>query len=103
MLATKKIIINPRCKTLIRHIRNCKWKSADKKSTFARSPDNGHYDAVDAAKYLVRMISYTKNPYPAYYNATMRDSFGTPVSKKDTYGQSMNDVYKTIFNVKRRK
>ncbi len=103
MLATKKIIINPRCKTLIRHIRNCKWKSADKKSTFARSPDNGHYDAVDAAKYLVRMISYTKNPYPSYYNATMRDSFGNSLSKKDTYSQSMESVYKTIFNVKRRK
>lgn len=101
MLASKKIIIHPRCKTLIRHLRNCKWKSTDKKSTFARSPDNGHYDAVDAAKYLVRSISYTKNPYPAHYNMNLRDVHVQNPNK--FYGQTSNDVYKAIFNIGRKK
>lgn len=100
MLASKKIIINPRCKTLIRHLRNCKWKNVETKTTFARSPDNGHYDAVDAAKYLVRSISYAKNPYPAHYNYDLKDLYVNNAS--NFYGQSSNDAYRAIFNIKRK-
>lgn len=70
MLGNKKIIIHPRCKVLLRHLRNVKWDSSGKK--FARSPDNGHYDLVDAAIYLVRHIIYTRNPYPAHYDLNLR-------------------------------
>lgn len=100
MLATKKIIINPRCKFLIRHLRNCKWKNVETKTTFARSPDNGHYDTVDAAKYLVRSISYSKNPYPSHYNYELKDLYVNNPSK--FYGQASTDVYKAIFNIKRK-
>jgi hypothetical protein len=100
MLATKKIIISPKCKTLIRHLRNCKWKNVETKTTFARSPDNGHYDTVDAAKYLVRSISYSKNPYPAHYNYDLKDLYIN--NPTNFYGQSTNDVYKAIFNIKRK-
>jgi hypothetical protein len=100
MLANKKIIINPKCKTLIRHLRNCKWKNVETKTTFARSPDNGHYDAVDAAKYLIRSITYTKNPYPAHYNYNLKDlHIQNPTN---FYGQQSHDIYRTIFNVKRK-
>ena len=49
MLATGKVIISPKCKTLIRHLRNCRWKNTEQKKTFARSPDNGHYDEIGRA------------------------------------------------------
>jgi hypothetical protein len=100
MLANKKIIINPKCKTLIRHLRNCKWKNVETKTTFARSPDNGHYDAVDAAKYLIRSITYTKNPYPAHYNYNLKDLHVH--NPTNFYGQQSHDIYRTIFNVKRK-
>jgi hypothetical protein len=100
MLATKKIIINPRCKTLIRHIRNCKWKKTESKSSFARSPDNGHYDAVDALIYLIRSISYTKNPYSNYYNTSANDMY--VVNPRSFYSNATLDTYKTIFNVKKK-
>lgn len=100
MLANKKIIISPKCKTLIRHLRNCKWKNVETKTTFARSPDNGHYDTVDAAKYLIRSISYTKNPYPAHYNYNLKDLYVH--NPTNFYGQQSHDIYRTIFNIKRK-
>lgn len=100
MIANKKIIIHPRCKTLIRHLQNVKWKSANDKSLFARSPDNGHYDAVDALCYLVRHVAYSKNPYPATYGMNMKDLY---IAKPEKFnGQSQLDVYRKIFNAPRK-
>ena len=101
MLATGKVIISPKCKTLIRHLRNCRWKNTEQKKTFARSPDNGHYDAVDAATYFVRSIAYSKNPYPAHYNMDMSDLYVNSPSK--FYGQSSLDSYRAIFNVRKKR
>lgn len=100
MLANKKIIINPKCKNLIRHLRNCKWKNVETKTTFARSPDNGHYDTVDAAKYLIRSISYTKNPYPLHYNYNLQDLYVN--NHKNFYRQNNLDTYKAIFNIRKK-
>lgn len=104
MLASKKIIIHPRCQTLIRHLKNVKWDSSGKK--FARSPDNGHYDLVDALVYLIRHIVYSKNPYPAHYDLNLRreDMF---VSNPNNYysnykGLDIQAFYK-MLNVKDKK
>lgn len=105
MLAAKKIIINPRCKTLIRHLRNVKWASSNNKSKYARTELDFHYDAVDAAIYMVRHIVYSKNPYPAYYNVGMRDAFGTPIVPREEFnaGMTQMDAYRKMFNIKPRK
>lgn len=60
-----KIIINPRCKTLIIHLEAATWNKA--RTELDRSPDNGHYDFLPALSYLIRNIQFNKNPYPAYY------------------------------------
>ena len=73
MLAGEKIIINPKCTTLIRHIKNARWKEKGNKDDFARSPDDGHYDAVDALLYFIRAVNYNKNPYPAGYGFNVRN------------------------------
>lgn len=96
LLANKKIIIHPRCETLRRHLKNIKWDKARKK--FARSADNGHYDAVAALIYFIRNIIYAKNPYPSTYNSTSRDLFGLVPGKTDTNTQI--EIFKQIFNVK---
>ncbi len=64
-IAAEQILINPKCKTLIYHLRNGSW--AKSKKDFARSPDAGHYDAIDSLIYLIRNIIETKNPYPPGY------------------------------------
>lgn len=104
LIGNKKIIINPRCKTLIQHLKNVKW--AKNRRTFARSADDGHFDAVDALKYLVRHVRTDKNPYPTNFDFNMKDLY-TPNRKQGNVPQVTNyqqlQVYNTIFNLKRKK
>jgi len=97
MLANKKVIINPRCKTLIRHLKNVRWDK--QKNKFARSVDDGHYDAVDALKYFVRTIALTKNPYPSHYDLNPSGLFVRNPDKFKPNNEQI-EIYKTIFNVK---
>lgn len=62
MLKDEHIIINPRCTNLIRHLETGVWNKS--KSSYERSGDNGHFDAIDSLKYLVRNVDFTHNPYP---------------------------------------
>jgi hypothetical protein len=62
-LGNENIIINPRCKNLIYHLKTGIWDKQRK--SFARSPDAGHFDLIDALIYLVRNVQWSKNPYPA--------------------------------------
>lgn len=104
LLSSNKIIIDPKCKTLIRHLKHVRWDSKTNKHRFARSPDNGHYDAVDALKYLVRHISYTRNPYPSNYDMKMRDAYNWVKSPDAPLVQQMSqvDLFKKIFHIKPR-
>jgi hypothetical protein len=103
-LKKREIIINPRCVTLIRHLRNVKWRKGEK-SVFSRSVNDGHYDAVSALIYLLRVIDYKKNPFPASFGATQKDLFGNYIlDKKETNKNSVNlDAFRKIFNVKEKK
>jgi phage terminase large subunit len=73
LLKNFQIIIHPRCKTLIQHLKYATW--ATNKKTYARDTNNGHYDAVDALKYLVRNVQMTKNPYPTNYGLGSGDNW----------------------------
>jgi hypothetical protein len=66
LMQNERIIINPRCKTLINHLEAAVWNKS--KTSFERSADNGHFDAIDSLKYLVRNVQLNKNPYPAFFN-----------------------------------
>jgi len=91
MLEQEKIIINPKCESLIRHLSHCKWKSTKSNDNkFSRSPDNGHYDAVDAMLYGIRAISFKRNPYPYGYDMNLR--------KEDLHIQNV-DNYRNYNNV----
>lgn len=99
MLQTGKIYIDPRCVTLVRHLKNARWKDASSKDTFSRSPDDGHYDAVDALIYLIKSIAYTKNPYPRNYNNNNSTIYYPPLAHENKQ-QSNMDIYKSIFGKK---
>lgn len=58
-----RLLINPRCKNLILHMKSAIWNKH--RTDFARSKDFGHYDLVAALVYLNRSISRHKNPLPA--------------------------------------
>lgn len=61
----RKIIINPKCKQLIYHIKNALWDKNRKQ--YIRSSTAGHFDFVDALLYLVRNVDWNRNPYPVNY------------------------------------
>jgi hypothetical protein len=63
LVKSGRIIINPRCKTLIYHLEGAIWNKA--RTTFARSADKGHFDCVASLIYLCRNINLNKNPFPA--------------------------------------
>lgn len=74
MIQNEQIIINPRCVHTINHLEKGIWNK--NKTSFERSSDFGHYDAIDALKYLVRNVQLTKNPYPPHYlNPTNSNQF----------------------------
>jgi DNA-binding transcriptional regulator WhiA len=106
MLAKRQIIIHPRCTTLLRHLKNVRWKSVNNKEKFARSPDDGHYDAVDALKYMIRALNVTKNPYPHHYvpgpDAPFVEQYLYANSPKHNGSESKMDIYKAIFGIKKR-
>ena len=98
MIGNGQIIIHPRCVTLIRHLKNVRWDKQRKK--FARSADDGHYDAVEALKYLVRTIEYKKNPYPAHYQMNMSGLFVRDPAKFEERGNDQLEKYRQIFGIK---
>lgn len=104
MFQSEKIVINPRCVTLIFHLKNARWKDSSSKDDFARSPGLGHYDAVDACLYLIKSINYSKNPYPVNYGRSGDDTFydNNRFGYKSTQKQINIAVYESIFGIKKR-
>jgi len=104
MLQNEKIIINPRCETLIQHLTNGRWKDSSAKDDFARSPGLGHYDAIDAMLYLVKSVNFSKNPYPVNYGRNTDDTFydnGRFGYKSNSKVQNIA-VYESIFGIKKK-
>jgi hypothetical protein len=101
MLADGNILINPRCKTLIRHLKDAKWASTTDKDTFGRCPFGSHYDAVDALVYLINGMDFSNNPYPRDYDRQLgTDAFRVPGRQQEVKGA---DVYRKILNMKKGK
>jgi len=98
MVNGNKIEINPKCVTLIRHLKNAEWASTTSKDTFARCPQGSHYDAVDACAYLVKAIDFKRNPYPKNFGMQYRseDMFNNLTTKTI----EKENVYRTILNMK---
>jgi len=99
LLKNRRVIIHPRCKTLIRHLDNVRFKNGNS-SDFARSEDDGHYDAVDALKYMLRHVQFNKNPYPTHYGLNTNDLYVHNSAGFNSINQM--DVYKKIFGIKKR-
>lgn len=60
------VAIHPRCEVIRLHLRTAIWNKG--RTSYARSDEQvGHFDGVDAAKYLVRHVLPNKNPYPEHY------------------------------------
>lgn len=99
IINNNKIAINPRCKVLIRHLKNAKWASTSNKDTFARCPQGSHYDAVDACAYLLKAIDFKRNPYPKNYGLNLKteDQFNNYSNKPKIENEN---IYRKLLNMK---
>ena len=86
LIKTGRIVINPRCKTLIAHLKGAVWNK--NRTDFARSPDKGHYDLVAALMYLCRNVDFSRNSAPMdgykpnyHYNENPTVQPATPFEK----------------------
>lgn len=101
LLKSHKIIINPRCVGLISHLKNAIWNKA--RTSYVRNNTFGHFDALDALKYLVRMVDFNKNPYPAGYDLDPRKDYQIPIkaSPNNKLDNSLRDIFKIRPNRRR--
>ena len=102
LAASGKIIINPKCTTLIRHMKDGKWASVSSRDTFGKCPMGSHYDAIDALVYLVKGMDLRSNPYPKDFDRQL----ATDAYRMPGYSNNQNsintDVYRKILNIKRK-
>jgi hypothetical protein len=97
MIRECQVAISPKCKTLVSHLKNATWDRQRK--DFSRSPDLGHYDAVDAALYMVRNIDKNRNPYPPGYKYRGRnDIYQINQDKYDKNIEQFCKILKRIEN-----
>ncbi len=102
-----RIIINPRCKHLIAHIKYASWNKS--RQSFNRSQDHGHYDGVHALTYFCRAIQQGKNPYPASFGMGSGDSWFDLNKGKDNNlslppktVEALSNVFKIRSSLRRR-
>lgn len=65
-VAGHKIVIHPRCRQVVSHLRTAIWNKA--RTGYERAAGFGHFDFVDALVYLVRNVQQSRNPYPAHWH-----------------------------------
>jgi PBSX family phage terminase large subunit len=111
MLKQGKIIINPRCKNLLYHIKTAKWHrvksgpNAGDVRGFQRvkASSDGvfkahHCDAVDAMIYLARNVDYNKNPYPDGYFEMNGENIFRPNGRLSAENKKLKSLMNAMMN-----
>lgn len=99
LIASKQIIINPRCKVLISHLKAGIWDKS--KTKFARSALKfGHFDAIDSLKYMVRNVNFQANPFPHNYGKPSGEN--TFYTEGKPNNNSNEEMFNRIMNIKKK-
>jgi hypothetical protein len=97
LIAEERIIINPKCKQLIFHLKNATWNR--NKTEYERSLDGGHYDLIDSLAYLIRNIAYARNPYPKGYGLAHGDgAFRIGSESRNSFESHLINMFSTKKN-----
>ena len=90
LIQKKRIRVHPRCRTLISHLNYGTWN--ERRTSFDREPGFGHWDAIDALKYLSRIVDWKRNPIPADFGIspfTHQTHFVPKNSAADSFKRAM--------------
>lgn len=97
MVQAKRLLIHPRCRTLISHLKNAVWDN-NTKDTFARIEGFGHFDAIDALVYMLRNVRKHHNPFPAEGQPSSDTHW---VSRMDTERSPTAKVFERLFPIRK--
>jgi hypothetical protein len=108
-IEAERIIIHPRCKNLIYHLKYAQWhytKQGTFTGKFKHLKGNNsagllksHADALDALIYLVRNLQTTKNPFPQNYGVDINENtFMSPKFKHKNASQA-TDFFKKVLKL----
>lgn len=98
LLKAEKIIINPRCVTLISHLKSAIWNKS--RTSFARDATKGHFDMIHALVYFCRNVNMNKNPFPAGYAFAGLSSVFYSDPEIKTKETQVETKFKEMFTVK---
>lgn len=99
MINNEKLIVHPRCKVTISHLKNAKWANSNR-DNLAHGVDGGHYDAIPALSYLLRAIDFSSNPFPSNYKSTLRKEDAFYMNAKKEFPQQ--DVYMKMLGLNKK-
>ena len=101
-IARREIMIHPRCKHLIYHMKMAEWNKAQ--TDFKRLKDTpggkirgGHADCLAALIYLHRSIIKSHNPFPAGYNVPTGSNYFKSLTYKSDAQPGIADFMKKVF------
>lgn len=87
MIHNSQVIVHPRCKTLISHMKYAIWNNT--RTSFQRTAALGHCDAVDALVYLVRNVDRNRNPIDEpFYSPSTYVGHGIELNKPKSTGMN---------------
>lgn len=108
-----KLVIHPRCKNLIYHIKYAQWHytragTSTGKFKNLKGNDNvdllpSHADALDALIYMVRNIHTYRNPYPENYDYNLNENTHISQAHRNNKASQAVDLMRKIMNLKNRK
>lgn len=93
-LNDKRIVIHPRCKSLIYQLQFATWDKS--RTKFSRSSDAGHWDLVAALIYFAKHIDRTTNPVPPGYGYSVYEHFGFDRKQKHPAYDAIRSMFPTL-------
>lgn len=101
----KRIIIHPRCETLLYHMRAAEWNNAETQFKHLKdSPTGklrgGHADALDALIYMHRNVVKSANPFPNGFGKLSGPNVFPSLHKSSPDVSSVGQIFSQIFKKK---
>jgi hypothetical protein len=91
MLTQGNVVIHPKCRTLISHLKHASWNNA--RTQFARANGFGHYDGVDSFVYLCRNIT-NRNPFPVNFGISSSEYYLSNNSQASPAIEAIKKIFK---------
>lgn len=92
-LSQGRVLIHPRCKTLIGTLRTALWNKT--RTDFHRSETYGHADAVMALVYLLRNVDQSTNPIPQTFQVDIVNAFVVKRPTESEAAKTLKSAFKT--------